>query len=117
MRPHSPRIMRAELPFSKASHSPVRRSELGVAVQHWLFSIGPNGGSGGKSYPPYNQDPGTLTPATAKLITSDYGRPKGNMTVVSTDAAGTKFQRVYEKATVTLDCATFTGTFAEHDEQ
>jgi hypothetical protein len=24
--------------------------------QHWLFSIGPNGGSGGKSYPPYDRE-------------------------------------------------------------
>ena len=40
-----------------------------VRGQHWLFSIGPNGGSGGKSYPPYDQDSGTLTPATAKILT------------------------------------------------
>ena len=46
--------------------------------QHWLFSIGPNGGGGGHSAPPYTQDPGTLTTATAKILTSDHGKPKGN---------------------------------------
>lgn len=81
--------------------------------QHWLFSIGPNGGSGGKSWPPYDQDPGTLTTATAKLLTSDYGRPKGNMTAVVGKSG--VFQRVYEKATVTLDCSDFSGSFAEHE--
>ena len=41
--------------------------------QHWLFSIGPTAhtGSGGKSSPPYIEDPGTLLPATAKVILSD----------------------------------------------
>ncbi len=66
--------------------------------QHWLFSIGPNGGGGGKSYPPYDNDPGTLTPATAKILLSDYGAPKGSMTAV-TGKEGV-FQREYAKATI-----------------
>lgn len=80
--------------------------------QHWLFSIGPNGGSGGKSYPPYDQDPGTLTPATAKILTSDYGAPQGSMTAVSGKEG--VFQRVYAKATITLDCSDFSAKFDEH---
>lgn len=79
--------------------------------QHWLFSIGVNGGGGGESYPPYENKPGYMAPATAKILTSDYGRPKGNMTV---GHGGMVFQREYEKATITLDCNHFTGTFAEH---
>eukprot|EP01045_Picozoa_sp_COSAG04_P022747 COSAG04_NODE_2615_length_3851_cov_1.872601_4_plen_371_part_00 len=46
-----------------------------IRGQHWLFSIGPNGGSGGKSYPPYDQDSGTLTPATAKILTVSDALP------------------------------------------
>jgi len=79
-----------------------------IRGQHWLFSIGPNGGSGGKSYPPYDQDPGSLLPATAKWLLSDYGRPKGDMTAVSGKEG--VYQRVFEKATVMLDCATWTPT-------
>ena len=58
---------------------------------------------------------GTLTVATAKLLTSNYGRPLGNMTAV----AGKQkvFERKYEKATVGLDCNTFTGSFAETEGQ
>ena len=44
---------------------------------------------------------------------SDHGTPKGNMTAVG----GGKFQRVYSKATITLDCADFSATFDEHAEQ
>ena len=54
----------------------------------------------------------TVLPATAAILTSDYGRPEGNMTAVPGKPG--VFQRVYEKATVTLDCATFTGSFVEH---
>jgi hypothetical protein len=79
--------------------------------QHWLFSIGPNGGSGGKSYPPYDQDPGSLTPATAKILLSNYGKPKGKMAKVAGKSG--VYQRTYEKATITLDCADFSATFAE----
>ena len=32
--------------------------------------------AGGKSYPPYTQDSGTLTVPTAKILTSDYGAPQ-----------------------------------------
>eukprot|EP00931_Biecheleriopsis_adriatica_P080490 TRINITY_DN53833_c0_g1_i1.p1 TRINITY_DN53833_c0_g1~~TRINITY_DN53833_c0_g1_i1.p1 ORF type:complete len:438 (-),score=58.72 TRINITY_DN53833_c0_g1_i1:111-1424(-) len=85
-----------------------------IRGQHWLFSIGPNGGSLGKSYPPYDQDPGSLKAATAKILLSDYGRPQGGMTAVSGKQG--VYQRVYEKATVTLDCATFQGTFVEHED-
>lgn len=81
--------------------------------QHWLLSIGPTShtGSGGKSSPPYIEDPGTLLPATAKVLLSDYGRPKGKMTPVVGKA--NVFQREFESATVTLDCNTWTPTFDE----
>jgi len=79
--------------------------------QHWLFSIGTTGGHG-----PHDTtgatDPGTMLPATAKVLTSDYGKPTGAMTPVAGKA--NVFQREYEKATVTLDCNTWTPTFAEH---
>ena len=81
--------------------------------QHWLFSIAPNGGGGGKSYPPWTNNPGTLVPSTAKLLLSDYGKPAGPMAPVSGKSG--VFQRVYEKATITLDCADFTGTFPENE--
>ena len=83
-----------------------------IRGQHWLFSIGPNGGSGGSSSPPYHQDPGTLELETAQVLLSDYGRPKGNMTKVSGKTG--VYQRVFEKATVTLDCAHFKGTITQH---
>ena len=80
--------------------------------QHWLFSIAPNGGGGGKSFPPWTNNAGTLVPNTAKVLTSDYGAPSGLMTPVAGKTG--VFQRVYEKATITLDCADFSGTFVEH---
>lgn len=54
----------------------------------------------------------TMSMAVGKMITSDYGMPKGGMTAVAGKA--NVFQRVYDKATVTLDCNSFSGTFAEH---
>ena len=80
--------------------------------QHWLFSIGPNGGSGGKSYPPYQNDPGTLEPATAKILLSDYGKPLGPMAAVT--GSPNVFERKFEKATVRLDCDSWTPTFNGH---
>eukprot|EP00656_Telonema_subtile_P029299 TRINITY_DN32447_c0_g1_i3.p1 TRINITY_DN32447_c0_g1~~TRINITY_DN32447_c0_g1_i3.p1 ORF type:complete len:341 (+),score=81.41 TRINITY_DN32447_c0_g1_i3:141-1163(+) len=79
--------------------------------QHWLFSIGPNGGSVPQS-PRTPQDPGSLLPASAELLLSDYGRPKGSMSQVA--GKPSVFQRVFEKATVTLDCNTWTAVFDEH---
>jgi hypothetical protein len=43
---------------------------------------------------------------TAALLLSDFGAPLGNMTV-----AGSVASREYTKATVSLDCATFTASF------
>ena len=77
--------------------------------QHWLFSIGPNGGGGGESYPPYANKPGYLLPATAEVLTSDFGKPLNAMSAVAGKA--NVFQREFEKATVTLDCNDFSGTF------
>ena len=77
--------------------------------QHWLFSMGPNGGGGGESYPPYENKPGSLLPATAEVLTSDYGKPLGAMSTVA--GKTNVFQREFEKATVTLDCNDFSGTF------
>ena len=79
--------------------------------QHWLFSIGPNGGAK-PAHPQDPHDPGTLLPETARLFLSDYGKPKGSMVAVQ----GKKyvFQREYEKATITLDCNSWEPTFEEH---
>ena len=59
---------------------------------HWLMAVEPLK---------------TLNLTTALLLTSDYGRPRSNMTEVRPSV----FQRVYDNATVTLDCNTFEGTF------
>ena len=48
-----------------------------------------------------------LNATVAALLLSDYGAPLGNMTV-----AGSVASRAYASATVSLDCATFTATFA-----
>jgi len=80
---------------------------------HWLFSIGTNGGSvphtPGTSHANIT---GSLTPATAKVLLSDFGKAKGDVKAV----AGKQyvFAREFEKATVTLDCNTWTPTFDEH---
>jgi hypothetical protein len=79
--------------------------------QHWLFSIGPNGGHIPKC-PTCPADPGTLLPATAKVLLSDYGHPTGPMVAVPGKSG--VFQRMYEKATVSLDCNSWTPTFDEH---
>ena len=79
--------------------------------QHWLFSIGPNGGKQ-PATPRDEHDTGTLLKATAELLLSDYGKPKGAMT--SVPGKPLVFQREYEKATVSLDCNSWTPTFDEH---
>lgn len=45
--------------------------------------------------------------STAALLLSDWGAPLGNLTV----PAANVFQRRYERATVGLDCNTYTATF------
>eukprot|EP00658_Telonema_sp_P-2_P041866 TRINITY_DN29992_c0_g1_i2.p1 TRINITY_DN29992_c0_g1~~TRINITY_DN29992_c0_g1_i2.p1 ORF type:complete len:438 (-),score=93.92 TRINITY_DN29992_c0_g1_i2:314-1627(-) len=72
-----------------------------IRGQHWLFSIGPSDSKGG------------LAPATARVLLSDYGRPKGLMSKVVGKTS--LYQRVFEKATVVLDCADFSSSFIEHD--
>ena len=47
----------------------------------------------------------------AKLVLSNYGMPKSNMSQVP--GKPTVWQREYENATVTLDCATFSAAFVE----
>lgn len=59
----------------------------------WLFGV--------------NQTSNVIDEATAKLLLSDYGRPLGNMT----NTTATVFVREYERATVSLDCTTFTASF------
>ena len=49
----------------------------------------------------------TMAQGTAALLLSDYGAPLGAMT----NTSATTFVRKYEKATVQLDCATFTASF------
>lgn len=52
-----------------------------------------------------------MVAATAKLMTSDYGRPKGNVTAVK--GRQNVFQREFETATVTLDCNNWSAQFLE----
>ena len=59
---------------------------------HWLMAMAPTK---------------VMNISTARLLTSDYGRPLGNIT----DLGGNIFERKYENATVRLDCNTFEGTF------
>jgi hypothetical protein len=66
--------------------------------QHWFLST-TNGNS--------------KQPATARLLTSDYGRPKGFVTPVQ--GKTNVFQRVYEKAIATFDCNNFKGSFFPSD--
>jgi hypothetical protein len=46
-------------------------------------------------------------------IIANTGKPQGGMSPVAGKAG--VFHRVYEKATVTLDCSDFSGTFVEHE--
>lgn len=50
----------------------------------------------------------TFNTTTAAFLLSDYGAPLGNMTSPSQYV----FQRQYASATVTMDCNTFTASFA-----
>ena len=74
--------------------------------QHWLFSIAATGGGSSSSAPPYAQKSGSLTADFARAITSDYGKPLGTMAPVA--GKPNVFERRFEKATVSLDCNTFT---------
>lgn len=65
--------------------------------QHWVLGI-------------TNED--VMALATARLVTSDYGRPRGNMTAVP-GTGGMVWQRVYDRATVSLNCSDFSGRFDE----
>ena len=65
--------------------------------QHWLFHM-----------------PSALTTETAKLVLSDFGKPKGQMR----ESKPGVWVREFEKATVSLDCASFTPSFAlKSDEE
>lgn len=72
--------------------------------QHWLFSIDVTPGSAGATRE------GSLEPATARLLLSDYGKPLGSMSALP---GGSRFQRHYERATVSLDCHDWSATFEE----
>lgn len=65
--------------------------------QHWFLGI---------------SNTNDMAPATAQLMTSDYGAPLGSMEAVAGQT--NVFQRKYAKATIQLDCNTFTGTFDEY---
>lgn len=77
--------------------------------QHWLFSIAPTPGTSGGAT---DKRSGTLEPATAKVLLSDYGEAKGPMTQVAGKPG--VFQREFTGATVSLDCNSWTPTFDEH---
>ena len=64
--------------------------------KHWLFHM-----------------PSSLSTATAQLVLSDFGKPTSKMSEVA--GQPNVWQRHYEKATITLDCATFKSTFQEHN--
>ena len=53
------------------------------------------------------QESDTMALATAALLLSDYGAPLGAMY----NSTPTSFFRRYERATVGLDCSTFTASF------
>ena len=56
--------------------------------------------------------PAALDTTTAKLVLSDYGKPRSKMSEVAGKPG--VWQREYQKATIRLDCATFVPTFVEH---
>ena len=60
---------------------------------HWYFGV--------------TQSSDTMALSTAALLLSDYGAPLGAMG----NSTPTVFVRHYEKATVQLDCGTFTASF------
>eukprot|EP00947_MAST-08B_sp_MAST-8B-sp1_P001235 g1235.t1 len=80
--------------------------------QHWLFSIGPTGG-GVPHSPRSPRDSGSLLPATARVLLSDYGKPTGPMAAVP--GKPNVFRRAFERANVTLDCNSWTPTFDEEE--
>ena len=59
--------------------------------KYWFFGTGGN----------------TLNDTTASYLLSDFGYPLGGMT----NASAFLFERQYQHATVSLDCATYTATF------
>jgi hypothetical protein len=73
-------------------------------------------GSGGKTQKravfcrqPCNASNNRMNAETAQLLVMDHGKPLGLAEPVGGEPH--VFQRRYERATVTLDCATFTGRF------
>ena len=54
----------------------------------------------------------SVNASTAALLVTDYGKALGPMHAVAGTAQHV-YERKYEKATVRLDCNTFTGTFEE----
>ena len=56
-----------------------------------------------------NQTSDTIVNSTAALLLRDDGAPLGNMTI--SGSSNHIFSRNFERATVTLDCDTFTATF------
>lgn len=89
--------------------------------QHWFFGIGVNAPCNPKHFPvkgrchsdgcgkPCPPGSNSMDPATVGLIVSDYGRPLGEMEPVP--AKPLLYQRRYERATVQLDCSSYTGHF------
>jgi hypothetical protein len=91
-----------------------------IRGQHWLFSIGVHDPCNPRHYPvtgkwhsdytgPCHNYSNKMNPDTAALTVSDYGKPLGKAHEL-VDQPGV-FAREFEKATVTLDCSSFTGTF------
>jgi len=92
-----------------------------VRGQHWLFSIGESQPCNPRHYhvtgrchsdgcgQPCNASNNRMNAETAQLLVMDHGKPLGLAEPVGGEPH--VFQRRYERATVTLDCATFTGRF------
>ena len=95
--------------------------------EHWFFGINVQKGSACNPlhYPvtgrchsdgcgkPCNASSNRMAPATAALVTSDYGRPVAGAAGRAHAVVGRAnvFARQFEKAVVTLDCSTWSASF------
>lgn len=91
--------------------------------EHWYLAIAAHNPCNPKHYPvtgrchtdgcglPCKPDSNTMNASTAALMVTDYGKPLGGAEAVPGKVH--VYQRKYEKATVVLDCTTFTGSFVQ----
>jgi len=79
--------------YSDATAAQTVAAFLLTRKEQWFFGV--------------TQSASTINATTAALLLSDYGAPAGPMT----NSSAFLFQRAYARATVALDCSTFTATF------